>query len=140
MTHWERGTQVEATLEEIGAPGVAPLALSEAGSWLCSRHPMLRELVERIGAWQDDAPVLWKVRDALNGYDDEPGVEYATSLVLMTMAPGEIGRLRLLATLAPRSGRSQNARFCMEDLGTFDTVDRDLIEDWLRCVRIGVLG
>lgn len=130
-----------STLEEAGVTGaVAPLALSEAGSWLCSRHPKLRELVQRIGAWRDAAPVLWMVRDALNAWDDNPGIEFESSKALSIMSPGEHGRLRLLATLAPRSAYGQNARFCVDDLGTFDTVDRDLIEDWLRCVRIGVLG
>lgn len=116
------------------------MSLSEAGSWLCERHSDLQDLVMRIGAWDAGAPVMWKIRAALNVFDDEPAAEIESSMALSVMAPGQVGRLRLLATLAPRSAYGQSSRFCVEDLESFDAVGKDLIADWLRCIRIGVLG
>lgn len=126
----------------MGSAAVAPLKLSEAGSWLCEQHSDLRELVEEIGAWEHGAPLMWKVRDTVRDFDSFAHAEDAASSKLYLMSPGQVGRLRLLATLAPRGAMpwSGAAAFCVEDLEPFDRAGKELIEDWLRCVRIGVIG
>lgn len=128
----------------MGDAAVAPLNLSEAGSWLCNRHDDLTELVQRIGAWQDGEPLMWLVRETVVGYDEgrhKNGVVAPSAVAAVAiMSPGEVGRLRLLATLAPRAAFGDNAKWCVEDLRTFDAVGKELIEDWLRCIRIGVIG
>lgn len=122
------------------------MSLSDAGCWLCERHSDLQELVQRIGAWEDGAPVMWMLRETVAKADGlrEKVVRMAVLTedvaAALIMSPGEFDRLRLLATLAPRSATSENVKWCVEDMGTFDAVGKDLIEDWLRAVRIGVLG
>lgn len=135
------------------APGVAPQNLSESGSWLCSRHPKLRALVEQIGAWQDGMPVMYKVRDTVNEFDriaasanGAKGVgavfrpRHTEVGAMLVMAPSEVNRLRMLATLSPANHLVAGVNFSVFDIATFDAVDRDLIYDWLRAVRMGVLG
>lgn len=131
----------------MGVAAVAPLNLSDAGSWLCLRHRDLLDLVEEIGAWDSEAgmPVMWKVRDAVRDFDTFAHTEDAASSKLYLMSPSQVGRLRLLATLAPRGVENappweSAAAFCVEDLRTFDRAGKELIEDWIRCIRIGVLG
>lgn len=131
--------QVTVDVVAMGDRAVAPLNLSEAGSWLCERHEDLTELVKRIGAWDQGTPVMWKVRNTIGLFDNDAHGTPAVQ-ALLVMSPGEVGRLRLLATVAPRSAFGENVRFCVEDLRTFDAVGKELIEDWIRCVRIGVLG
>lgn len=118
----------------MGVSAVAPLNLSEAGSWLCARHETLRELVQEIDAWRDGEPDMIKVRDTIIWAD----AGYATALRLWS--PSQVGRLRLLATLAPISAQGGSVKFCVDDLRTFDRAGKELIEDWLRAVRCGVLG
>lgn len=92
-------------------------------------------------------PVMHRVRDAVMEHDNRRATEPDWWLpnptepvhALFLMSPSEVGRLRLLATLAPRRARG-NVQFTIEDLSSFDAVGKHLIEDWLRCVRIGVLG
>lgn len=126
-----------AVLHE-GSPGVAPLNLSEAGSWLCARHNDLRELVQRIGAWKDGAPYLPDVRRAVCDYDVAVRQNLPPMSALRHMMPAEVHKLRLLATLAPKSAFFDHVHFCVRDIEGLG--DDDLILDWLRCVRIGVLG
>lgn len=142
------------TEEVVEAPGVAPLALSEAGSWLCSQDAFLRELVERIGAWDPDmGPKMRVVRDALIEHDRIRAQEDAARAVgaifrpnrpeqreLAVMAPSEIGRLRMLATLAPGTYRGPGLQFCIDDLATFDKSGKNLVLLWLEAVRIGLVG
>lgn len=125
----------------MGSAAVAPLNLSDAGSWLCARHTTLRDLVKEIpGAYVNGGPVMWKVRDAVRDFD--MAMVHAEKSVLRLMSPSQVGRLRLLATLAPRGASpwSGAVQFCVDDLKTFHAVDSALLEDWLRCVRIGVIG
>lgn len=143
----------------MGQSAVAPLSLSEAGSWLCERHSVLRELCEEIGAWENGEPIVWRVRDAINDFDAFLHPQDTTNTFgrpvaeahefntksrrrLYLMSPSQVGRLRLLATLAPRGASpwSPAVSFCVEDLESFDAAGKELIEDWLRCVRIGVIG
>lgn len=126
----------------MGDTAVAPLNLSEAGSWLCDRHPDLGELVKEIGAWDQGGPVVWKVRDVVRDFDTLHHSDDAASSKLYLMSPSQIGRLRMLATLAPRGASpwSPGVSFCADDLLTFDRAGKELIEDWLRCIRIGVIG
>lgn len=135
------------------APGVAPQGLSESGSWLCSRHPQLRKLVERIGAWHEGAPVMYEVRDAIVEYDRVTGlrdIAHAVGAIfrpvkpeqseLGVMSPSEVGRLRLLATFAPPVFEGRGVQFCISDLEAFAASDPDLVYDFVRAVRTGVLG
>lgn len=128
----------------VGSAAVAPLSLSEAGSWLCSRHEDLQALVEEIDAWENGAPSLWRVRNVVRDFDMLHHAEDAASSKLYLMSPSQVGRLRLLATLAPRVVNdgpwSGAVSFSVDDLLTFDRAGKELIEDWLRCVRIGVIG
>lgn len=126
----------------MGVTAVAPLSLSEAGSWLCARHEDLRNLVEEIGAWESGEPVMWKVRDTIRDFDTLLCTTGAQSSKLYLMSPSQVGRLRLLATVAPRGAYpwSNAVSFAVEDLATFDAAGKELIVDWLRCVRTGVLG
>lgn len=105
------------------------------------RHPVLRELAEEIGAWtKTDGLMLWRVRDAVRDFD--MAMVHAEKSKLRVMSPSQVGRLRLLATLAPRGASpwSGAVQFCADDLTTFSAADSELIEDWLRCIRIGVIG
>lgn len=120
------------------APGVAPLSLSEAGSWLCSRHSSLRELVERIGAWKNGAPYLPDVRRAVCDFDVAVRQNLPPMTALRHMLPADVHKLRLLATLAPKSAFFDDLHFCVRDIECLG--DDDLILDWLRAVRIGVVG
>lgn len=135
------------------APGVAPQALSESGSWLCSRHPILADLCLRIGAWEANEPVMYMVRDTVIEFDRIAASAAFTREVgailrprrqdveaMLVMSPSQVGRLRLLATLAPLKSEGPGVQFCVADLQSFDAAGKDLIEDWLRAVRIGVLG
>lgn len=120
---------------------VAPLNLSEAGSWLCEQHPELTELVQRIGHWRDGEPDMPRVRNAVVDYDAAIRDNMPVPMHMHTLVPSEINRLRLLATLAPRSAFYGRLEFCVTDLQGFDrSTGGPLIEDWLRCVRIGVIG
>lgn len=132
---------MDATLEEVAAPGVAPLARSEAGSWLCGRHPMLRELVQRIGQWQAGEPDMSRVRDAVVLYDEAIRENREVPKGMGTLIPSEVNRLRLLATLAPKSAYSGHLSFCVADLEGFDrSTGQPLVEDWMRCVGMGLYG
>lgn len=137
----------------LEAPGVAPQTLSESGSWLCGRHPKLVELVQQIGAWENDAPVMWLVRDSVIEFDRIAAMAATAHAVgaifrprrpdmmaMAVMSPSEVGRLRLLATLAPPVHSGIGVQFCASDLEGFDRVGKELIQDWLRAVRIGILG
>lgn len=125
-----------AVLEE--ATGVAPLKLSEAGSWLCSRHSDLQQLVRKIGAWKDGEPYLPDVRRAVCDYDAAVKQNLPPMSVLRHMMPAEIHKLRLLATLAPKSAFFDDLHWCVRDMECLG--DDDLVLDWLRAVRIGVVG
>jgi len=147
------------------APGVAPQALSESGSWLCEKHPILAKLCKQIDAWEDGVPrgssdveqiagpVMWKVRDTVIEFDRIAAKATVTREVgaifrprhegvgaMLVMSPSEVGRLRLLATLAPLKGEGPGVQFCVADLQPFDAAGKELIQDWLRAVRIGILG
>jgi hypothetical protein len=111
---------------------------------------MLRELVKEIGAWSADGPEMVRVRDAVIEYDKWraatspvghafPSRKLAVR-VLAVMSPSAIGRLRLLATLAPGTYQRPGLQFCIDDLATFDRAGKELIADWLRCIRVGVIG
>lgn len=136
----------------LEAPGVAPQTLSESGSWLCSRHPKLVELVQQIGAWENRAPVMWRVRDAVIEFDRiaaSAATTYAVGAIfrprrqdvgaMLVMSPSEVGRLRLLATLAPLPSAGPGVQFCTSDLEGFDAVGKELIQDWLK-VLVGAFG
>lgn len=115
--------------------------LSEAGSWLCSRHPELAELVKRIGAWRDGEPHMPEVRTRVVAYDLAVEQDKPVPASMKTLIPSELSRLRLLATLAPKSAFFGRLEWCVADIQGLDrTTGAPLIEDWLRCVRIGVLG
>jgi len=138
-TRWGRETGMSVAAVEVA--GVAPVNLSEAGSWLCSRHSQLRELVERLGAWENGAPVMWMVREMIVDFDADQASNSYPQKALAMMTASEISRLRLLATLAPKSAFTGKLQFCVDDMRGLDqTTGKPLIEDWLRCVRIGVLG
>jgi hypothetical protein len=125
----------------VGSAAVAPLSLSEAGSWLCDRHPELAELVQRIGHWRDGEPDMPRVRNAVVDYDAAVASNSMPQKAMRMMTPSEVNRLRLLGTLAPRSAFYGRLQFCVSDLQGFDrSTGGPLIEDWLRCVRIGVIG
>lgn len=128
------------------APGVAPLNLSESGSWLCNKHGMLRALVEQIGSWDDGAPVMHRVRDVVIEYDrflvsPVPVITQAVAAIVV-MAPSEISRLRMLATLAPNRLDGSRVQFSIRDLEPFTNTEdgRALVEDYLHAVRAVVLG
>lgn len=134
------------------APGVAPLSLSDSGSWLCSQDETLRKLVYRIGAMVADEPDMIAVRDAVIEYDRITGLwnhsrsGFTASAdeqrELITMTPGEVGRLRMLATLAPKPATGFGVQFSVFDLTTFNATKagRDLVRLYARAIRIGVIG
>jgi len=138
------------------APGVAPLNLSESGSWLCSQDETLRALVYRIGAMVADEPDMIAVRDAVIEYDRINGLwtnslgmsrdgftgRAAEQREMLTMTPGEIGRLRMLATLAPKPGTAPGVQFSVFDLTTFNATaaGRELVYAYTRALRWGVVG
>lgn len=124
-----------------GNRAVAPLTLSESGSWLCNQHPELADLVRRIGHWHDGEPDMPRVRNAVVEYDAAVARNDMPEASMRRMTPSEINRLRMLATLAPRSAFFGRLQFCAADLLGLDrSTGGPLIEDWLRCIRIGVIG
>lgn len=136
-----------ATMEEEAAEaeahGIAPLTLSEAGSWLCSRNEVLRNLVERIGAWEvGNGPMMGYIRDALIAHDGQFVSNTYAVRRLARMLPADVARLRMLASLAPVTHDDQRVQFSVRDLESFSRTreGRALIEMYLRVVREGVLG
>lgn len=137
------------------APGVAPLNLSEAGSWLCSQDADLRDLVDRIGKWSNGQPEMAKVRDAVVEHDRLAVVRERNRAagasfqpfrrdqqVMLRMTPGEVNRLRMLATLAPRPADWPAVQFSVFDLMTFNSTPegKALVLLYLDAVRIGLVG
>lgn len=127
-----------AVLEEV--VGVAPLRLSEAGSWLCARHSELQELVERIGAWSGGEPKMARVRSAVTDYDTAIRQDVPPLSAMRHMMPQEVHKLRLLATLAPKSAFFDHLHFCVRDLEGLGPDAQELVTDWLRCIRVGLFG
>lgn len=131
---------------------IPPRKLSETGSWLCARHSELTELVQQVGAWDTDTgtPNMYVLRDILSAYDLEGRVQeirrqhspsrHRAVCELIMMSPGQVGRLRLLATLADRPAYARAPEFSVSDLLMFDHAGKDLIVDYLRAVRVAVCG
>lgn len=117
--------------------------LSESGSWLCNKHPMLRALVEQIGSsWDDGSPVMHHVRDVVIAYDGNVSSNLSSVRAFALMFGAERACLRMLATLAPNNPGGPDVQFCVRDMELITGTDegRALVEDYLRAVRIGVLG
>lgn len=136
-------TAVEEDAPEVEAPGIAPLTLSEAGSWLCSRNETLRNLVERIGAWEvGNGPMMGYIRDSVIAHDSQYLTNTYAGRQLSQMLPSAVAQLRMLATLAPVTYDDQRVQFSVRDLESFNRTNegRALIEMYLRVVREGVLG
>lgn len=132
---------------------IPPRSLSEAGSWLCARHSELRELTQRVGTWDADTetPDMYQLRELLVAYDiDVRSPESVHRMLsrqrseamqeLRRFSPGELGRVRLLATLADRPAWGHAPEFAVSDLVMFDHAGKELILDWLRAVRVAVCG
>lgn len=62
-----------------------------------------------------------------------PQPTWATSRMLL-MAPGEVARLRLLATFAPGVGVVPGVEWCVDDLAPFDASGHSLIHDWITAI------
>lgn len=121
--------------------GVAPLNLSEAGSWLCGRHSDLAALVDRINAMRGGEPNMPQVRACVTDYDMAVRMNLPPQSAMRHMMPTEVHRLRLLATLAPKSAFfDDHLQFCVRDLEGLGPDSRELVTDWMRCIRIGLFG
>lgn len=135
-----------------------PRNLYDMGNWLCSRHAELAKLVGEIGCAQSNGrPDMNLVRDCVISFDQfkTARVEYgrknrlvepdavsitmgpqptrATARMLL-MAPGEIARLRLLATFAPGVGIVPGVEWCVDDLASFDAAGHQLVADWISAI------
>lgn len=125
---------------------------------MCSRHQDLALLVGEVGCMNPDkTPDVHRVRDCVVSFDafKVARVEYgrkqglqssapasitmgpqptpATSR-MMLMSPGQIARLRLLATFAPGVGVAPGVEWCVDDLAPFDAAGHQLIRDWLSAI------
>lgn len=148
----EKGTLVVSLVGER-VTELPPRKTSDVGSWLCARHSDLRELVERLGLWSVElaAPEMYQLRELVVAFDIDvrspeslhrmqSRVRSAGLKELHRMSPGEMGRVRLLATLAERPAWGHAPEFAVSDLFMFDAAGKDLIVDYLRAVRVAVCG
>lgn len=131
---------------------VPPRTLSQVGSWLCARHSDLRELVERLELLSPaGAPEMYRIRELVVAFDIDAHspesihrmrvAERSRAMAtLHQFSPGDLGRVRLLATLAERPAWGRAPEFSVSDLLTFDDAGKDLIVDYLRAVRVAVCG
>lgn len=134
-----------------------PRNLYDMGVWLCSRHADLAKLVNEVGCMgSGNRPDINRVRDCVISFDafKVARVEYgrknsltgaavsttlgpqATPAVhrMLLMAPGEIARLRLLATTAPGVGIAPGVEWCVDDLASFDASGHRLVADWIAAI------
>lgn len=136
-----------------------PRNLYDVGVWLFRQDPELAKLVHEIGCIESDGmPDVGRVRDSVisfdafrqdrqqfrrkNGLRDHDETPESMSITLgpqpttavarmMLMAPGEIARLRLLATTAPVSYTGPNLQWSVDDLAPFNASGHRLISLWI---------
>lgn len=119
-----------------------PRNLYDVGPWLCERLAGLMKLCHEIGAVRNGLVDVGNVRDSVISYDEfkrarsdhnrrnglpERGDIASVSITLgpqptlaggrmLLMTPGDIARLRLLATTAPALYGWPNVEWCVDDL------------------------
>lgn len=128
-----------------------PRSLYDVGPWLCTKHPDLMVLADRIGCVSNGVPDVLRVRDSVISFDsfmhdrqefgrknglkgDAVSVTLgpqpsAATTAMMTMMPGDRARLRLLATLTPATYIGPGVAWCVDDLVL--VTDHALLRDWL---------
>lgn len=128
---------------------IPPRTLSECGLWLCERHSDLAALVQRLGLWDDDlnAPDMREIREVIVRTDTLEGLrvmcsqrQRAAMREVERLSPGDRARMRLLATLVDRPAFGHAPEFAASDLVLLATSGRDLVVDYLRALRVAVIG
>lgn len=145
-----------------------PRNLYDAGQWLCQENPDLMQLCHVLGAVDQAGKVdTSRVRDSVISFDafhrdrldfnrknglapkDETPESMSITLgpqpsksaaMMLTMLPGQIAELRLLATTAPMLYGWPNVEWCVDSLLLVGAGSEKLVRDWLAVMTRYVNG